>query len=569
MLSNQSIRRFGFIFICLHVFVFSSIQMNAQETKHTEEITIVGAFEPKISNAFKIDLNPKIKDDELILPVLNYSLNPIQISTWFDLDPIKPAAIRGERLSQLYKNFIKAGYGNFSTPYLEYFATNLRSDKYAFGVHVKHKSTAGKIKYYSNSASSSNMAEVFGKKFYKDYTLSGRILYDHQINHRYGRDKKAILPDLLEDSVTRQQYQMAGANLLYNSNYVETGKVNHSFGLNYYYLRDINKTSEHNINFVSRFDNTFKFSNITEEQKLGIVIAADYFNYSDTLNSENKVLVSVKPYFETDLNQYQFYAGLNAMAEIDTASTFHLYPEIKASVVIVPKSLIASIGITGGFSRNSFNELRNINPYINSVLPQSYQNNKFEVYGQVKGKIAQGFDFDLTLTNASISNMPFFVNDSSTAYQNTFDVILDDVNLLHGRATFSFQAKESVKVLFKVNYYDYTMTNEFRPWHKPEYDMTLSAKFSIRDIIFIRGEIINYGKSNAKVWKESIITSIKSVDYDQLNSWIDVNLGIEYRYTKNLSIFADFHNLGNSSYMRWNNYPVQRFSILGGLSYSF
>lgn len=564
MSSNHSIRHFGIIIFCMSSLLLSTLQLNAQATKHTEEITIVGAFEPKISNAFKINLNPKVKDDELTLPVLNYTLNPIQLSTWFDLDPIKPAAIRGERLSQLYKNFIKAGYGNFSSPYLEFFATNLRSDEYAFGVHVKHQSSAGKIKYHSNSAYSNNIAEVFGKKFYKDHTLSGRILYDHQVNHRYGYDPVLFITNPLPDSETKQQYQMVGANFLYKSNFIETGKINHSFGLNYYYLKDINKTNEHNINFVSRFDNTFNFSNITEEQKLGLVLSADFYNYSDTLNSENKMLVSIKPYIQTDLDQYRFYAGLNAMAEIDSSATFHLYPEVKAGVEIVPGSFIASIGITGGFSRNSFNMLRNINPYMNSVIPQSYQNNKFEVYGQLKGKIVQGFDFDVTISNSSISDMPFFVNDSSNKYQNTFDITLDDVSLLHARATFSFQAKESLRILFKANYYDYTMTNEFRPWHKPEYDITLSTKFSVRDIIFVRAELIHYGKSFAKEYTDfDLVNSVK------LDSWMDANLGIEYRYTKNLSIFADFHNLGNTSYIRWNKYPVQKFSVIGGLNYSF
>ena len=166
--------------------------------------------------------------------------------------------------------------------------------------------------------------------------------------------------------------------------------------------------------------------------------------------------------------------------------------------------------------------------------------------------------------------MPFFVNDSSGGYMNTFNVIVDDVDLLNARVTFSFQAKESIKILFKANYYDYTMTKEIRPWHKPEYDITLSANFSIRDIIFIRGEIVSYGKSYAKVWKRNdLIPSVYSLTYPQIDSWIDINLGIEYRYTKNLSIFADFNNLGNTSYFRWYNYPVQRFSILGGLSYSF
>ena len=216
---------------------------------------------------------------------------------------------------------------------------------------MKHHSSAGKIKYYANSAYSDNMAEVFGKKFYKDHTLSGRIMYDHQINHRYGYDPILFITDPLTDAATKQQYQFAGANILYNSNFIETGKVNHSFGLNYYYLTDINRTSEHNINFISRFDNTFNLTNITKEQKLGLIVAADYYNYKDDINSESNVLVNVKPYLQTELEQYQFYAGINAMAEIDTASTFHFYPEIKAGVEIVPEAFIASIGITGGFSK--------------------------------------------------------------------------------------------------------------------------------------------------------------------------------------------------------------------------
>ncbi|PKK92393.1 MAG: hypothetical protein CVV62_00555 [Tenericutes bacterium HGW-Tenericutes-7] len=183
--------------------------------------------------------------------------------------------------------------------------------------------------------------------------------------------------------------------------------------------------------------------------------------------------------------------------------------------------------------------------------------------------LGANIDFDITLSNSSIKNMPFFVNDSSTQYFNTFEVICDDVNLLHGRATFSFQSKESIKILFKVNYYDYTMDNEFKPWHKPEYDITLSARFTMMDIIFIRGEIVGYGKSYAKIYEYQFHNSIPLVHYPLINSWVDFNLGIEYRYNKNLSIFADFNNIGNISYMKWYNYPVQRFSILGGLSYSF
>lgn len=559
--------KFNYLFILSIVvlFMINPVKLLAQTTEHSEEVTIVGTFDPKITKAFKINLNPKIKDDELSLPILSYYLTPIQLSNWFDLSPISPAAIRGDRLSQLYNNFIKVGYGNYETPYLEFFATNLRSDEYAFGVHLKHLSSAGKISYRANSAYSNNLVEVFGKKFYKNHTLSSRVLYEHNVVHQYGFAPVLFPNDPYDDNDIKQRYQLAGANILFNSNYVETGKVNHSFGLNYYFLTDINQTREHNVNFISRFDNTFKFSNITQEQKLGLVINAEYYNNYDLQKSDNKLLISVKPYLQTDFEQYRFYAGINAIAEVDSTSNFHFYPELKAGVEIVPKDLIASIGITGGFSKNSFKKLSDINPYINSIIPSTYQNNKIEIFGQLNGKITQGVDFDIFISSSSIDNMPFFVNDSSKVYENTFDIVMDNVSLFNARITFSIQAKESIKILFKANYYDYTMRREFRPWHKPEYDLTLSAQFSIMDIIFIRGEIINYGKSFAKDYDNTrgLIIPV------EMDGWVDINLGIEYRYTKHLTIFADFNNLGNSSYMRWYNYPVQKFSILGGLSYSF
>ncbi|MCP4551273.1 MAG: hypothetical protein GY834_04360 [Bacteroidetes bacterium] len=563
---SKSKLNYLFIVGIVAIFLINSMALVAQTTKHSEEVTIVGAFDPKITKAFKINLNPKIKDNELNLPILSYYLTPIQLSNLFDLDPISPASIRGDRLSQLYKNLIKAGYGIYKTPFLEFFATNLRSDEFAFGVHLKHLSSTGKIAYHANSAYSNNLADVFGKRFYKNHTLSSRVLYKHNVVHQYGFSPALYPDDPYNDDDIKQRYQLAGANILFNSNYVETGKVNHSFGLNYYFLTDINQTREHNVNFISRFDNTFKFSNITQEQKLGLVINAEYYNNYDLQNTDNKLLISLKPYLQTDFEQYQFYAGINAVAEVDSVSNFHFYPELKAGVEIVPNALIASIGITGGFSENSFKKLSDINPYINSIIPFTYQNNKIEVFGQINGKVVQGVDFDIFISSASIDNMPFFVNDPSKVYKNTFDVVFDNVNLFNTRVTFSVQAKESIKILFKANYYNYTMSKEFRPWHKPEYDLTLSAKFSVMDIIFIRGEIINYGKSFVKDYSDSGFLIIPPVE---LEGWLDINLGIEYRYTKHLTIFTDFNNLGNSSYMRWYRYPVQKFSILGGLSYSF
>jgi hypothetical protein len=54
-----------------------------------------------------------------------------------------------------------------------------------------------------------------------------------------------------------------------------------------------------------------------------------------------------------------------------------------------------------------------------------------------------------------------------------------------------------------------------------------------------------------------------------MDGFLDLYFGLEYRYTKRLSVFLDVSNLSASKYERWYGYPVQRSLVLGGATYSF
>ena len=54
-----------------------------------------------------------------------------------------------------------------------------------------------------------------------------------------------------------------------------------------------------------------------------------------------------------------------------------------------------------------------------------------------------------------------------------------------------------------------------------------------------------------------------------LKGYLDLNLRVEYRYSKILSAFVRLQNLTGKRYMVWNNYPSQRIQLLAGFSYSF
>ena len=73
-------------------------------------------------------------------------------------------------------------------------------------------------------------------------------------------------------------------------------------------------------------------------------------------------------------------------------------------------------------------------------------------------------------------------------------------------------------------------------------------------------DIIAIGNRYAKSYDESI-------EFIKLDPFIDLNLGIEYRYSRILSAFVSLNNITSSEYYIWNQYPAYRFNFLVGFTY--
>ena len=92
------------------------------------------------------------------------------------------------------------------------------------------------------------------------------------------------------------------------------------------------------------------------------------------------------------------------------------------------------------------------------------------------------------------------------------------------------------------------------------------AGFSIfAQKIIIKTELYGLSSTKAKTFETGINLGIKEVN---LKGTVDVNLGLEYRYSKILSGFINFNNIGAVRYQRWNNYPRYGFTVLGGVTYA-
>ncbi|MFZ4401675.1 MAG: hypothetical protein ACOYO1_16710 [Bacteroidales bacterium] len=535
----------------------------SQVDDNKNEVTVVAAYEPTISDAFKINFSPNIKDSVFEQPKFSYGIQSTKIATSFQIEPIKPAVIVGDPIVKLYKNLIKAGFGTYVTPYFELFANSVRSKTYAIGLHAKHLSSSGSITDYSNSNFSNNEIEVYGRNYFKKATIDGELFFHRDAVHYYGY-KPADFPLFNED--TYQRYTLVGFNTAYTSNYLDSNNINHQLSLGFYNLSDYYKSHENNIKLGINLDKSLQIFDFTDQQTIGIKTSLDYYNNGgDLLPSGNSMILDFKPFISTNFGEYMFSIGLDACIATTTgvASKLHIYPNIEASLSVIPKILKVYGGFTGGLNKNSFKSISDENPYIGTIAPLGFSNKKFEIYGGINTSLTKAIDFNASISNATTDNMPLFVNDTMNIAHNKFTVVYDNVNLLKISASLLFKYDEKMNITLQGNLYRYSTDQEAEAWHKPGFDASLTMRYNISNKIICRAEIYTFTKMYAKTYVNSIMKS------ETISGMFDVNFGLEYRYSKILSGFINLNNLAAMRYQNWYNYPNQRFSLMAGITYAF
>lgn len=544
----------------------SSLGTFAQsKLKDTVEVDVVKAFQPTIVDAVKINDNPIIIDTTKKIPVLNYSIQSKKINTVFDIDPINPAKMVGEPLAKLYHGLVKAGFGNYTTPYGELFYNNLRSKEYSTGIHLKHLSSAATLKDYGFSGYSDNDVSVYGKKFINKQTLSGDLDYTRNVVHAYGYVGYDIGPVYLPP-ITKQRFSFINPKAELVSYFKDSSRVNHDIRLSYYNLNDINKATENNV----LADAIFK-TYIGGDEPLTVKTAVDYYNNKTPKDISHNVIIKLSPFTSFQGHKYNANVGMTVVGDVGITNTFHFYPNADINYQVIDNIFIPYAGVSGGWNKNSFKALSNANPFVSSDIILKNSNNKYNLYAGLRGTLESATSFNLKGTYSSINDMLFFVNNTS-GLGNKFNVIYDDATQLNLHGEISYQKNEKLRLLAKGDYYNYTLKNELAAWYKPQMEFAFSGNYNLRDKIVVKVDIFVLSKQYAKVFVPADSANgvyVSTIAKKELKSIADINLGTEYRYNKKLSAFVNLNNVGAFRYYRWYNYPAQRFNFIAGFTYSF
>jgi hypothetical protein len=549
---------------CLIIVLWMLVNLSstlAQTNLKDIELKAKSEFEPTIKDAVKFSDLPEITDTVKKISNINYTIQSQPIVSKYEVIPIDAAKMQNEPLSKLYRSLLKLGFGTYTTPYGEFWLSSLRTKDMVYGVHLKHLSSSSHLKNVGYSGFSDNEGEVFAKKFYKKHTLNAALNYKRNVSHFYGYD---TTENKLTKDFTRQRFQLIEPTIKLQSHYTDSTKINHQIALGFHNLTDLYKASENNIKLNTLFDTYIN------KERLFVSFDVDYFNHKSSNDTLNNTIVRLNPYFETNGKRWNIDIGVNTAIDVfsDTRATkFYFYPQINAQYDIYEHYVIPYIGLTGGLQKNSLRSFSNENPFIISNVNFENSNTKYNVFGGLKGNLSSNMSYDAKASYKAVDKMHFFVIDYSdiTTLDHKFKVIYDDVTMLNISGQLKYQYKEKLNFIAKGNYYSYKTKNLERAYHRPDYDLTLSTIYNLKSKFIIKGDVFTIGKQFAltEVYKNNVYTT----ETISLKGIVDVNLGVEYRYSKMLSFFVNFNNIANYRYYRWEKYPSQRFNLMAGLTF--
>ncbi len=484
-------------------------------------------------------------------PSFLYDFKPFTFQASQINPAIRPLKLKQEAASDIFGGYLSAGYGNFSSPYLEGFINSRRDKNKLIGAHAFLRSSDKGPVDGRNSGSGSSGVSLFAKGFSEYVTLSAEAGFENRSTHFYGYTPGS---DVSRSDI-KQSYNLF--NLQGEVANAKNSAFAYTVGAGFSYLADKFAARESEAAFD--FNSSYK---INDES--AIAIGANYYliNRKDSLVAASaRSLFSINPRYEFFVvEDLKLSAGIVAAFENDSVDNrdVHAYPDVRIAYPLSP-SVDVTASLTGGIEKVSLQTLSNENLWIAPNIPVFHTNKLFDLQAALHTKIGNKIAVNGGFSLASLKNLYFFKN--TVTDPSKFTVEYDDVTTrTNFFASLGFAQTESIKVLVRGDVYSYS-TEIAEAWHRPTYKVTGETSFNLYSKLLLDFNLIAQG--GMKAFDPLTDQTVK------LDPAFDLNIRAEYLISKSFSIFAQFNNLTSAQYPVFLNYPVRGFQGLGGLTWSF
>jgi hypothetical protein len=522
---------------------------NAQDTAITiRDKVVLSEYMPKLAEPIKEPTPATAEAPDAPLPKLSYAIIPVQFRTVSRIDLPKAMEMGKNTVPALKNNLIRLGFGNYASPLAEVYLHNLRNEYGAYGLNFKHLSANGPDKAFF----ADNSVSLFGKRFFKAGTLFANFDYLRNGLRFYGFDKDQAAPS---DGSLKQAYNTLAVNGGWESREFGKHKTQSITTLSYHNLSDKWGVQENDLLVGTSFKTLIK------KDVLKINLEYNYNAYQDSLGKFNRNFVNINPRYNLKEDKFSLSLGFNSSIYKDTGKVKpYFFPVIDAEYEIDKGNVYAIGGISGKLQKNTMRGYITENPFMGNRNQMGNTVNRFEGYLGLKGKASPHFGFTTRVYLNRYNNMAVFIADSTVLRR--FKPLYIDARVIRFNLELAYQYSEKVRMNLTGNFYNYKIFDSAQQaWQMPTAEIKLNTTYNIGNKLLFSADIFVMNKRTA-------ISEYSTVAATSLKPFTDFNLGLDYRFRKNLSLFVRVNNISSVRYQRWYNYSVLGINALGGITFS-
>lgn len=518
------------------------------DTTRPRTVTVTSEYKPVLLNSAKMNFSAASPAPDSTLPTLQYNVPAQNLFFTFQPSPLKPlAAYIDTSIQWENKNFIKAGYGNYSTPFLQAGFTLGDGKTSVVNIDAKHTSSKGSIPFQQFSKTNADVIGIFTPN--ENIEWSGKLFFDNYGTYLYG-----FQPDTLKytGEDLRQRFTTFGGKVGVRNKTINNVGINYNPSIMIDVFSD--NRSGRESNFVLNAPISKSFGKMLA---FNVGLTADITGYkSDITGTINNNLYYLSPALQFATPNFKLIAGITPSWD---NSIFNMLPNFSAEAKLNEEKFILQAGWIGYYNKTTYESLANFNPWLQQ--PAFLLNTRIkEQYAGFKGSAGDHFTYNAKVSYLNISNQPLFVNDTVTG--KSFEVVnepsMKDIRL-HGEVGYTVQEKFSLLAGATFNQYSSLAANE-KAWGLLPIEINGSLRWNILKDVVVKSDVYFWDGPRYRT---------KDMKAFKLKPAFDLNAGVEFPILPKLNFWMQFNNIFNNKYQRWNQYEVLGFNVLGGFVYSF
>jgi hypothetical protein len=542
-------------------------------------ITVVKAYDPSISDAFKVKSVPQINDTtKLKKKAVTYSIFSVPVASTFTPAKGRLSRLKPTKRPQYYDNYARLGAGNYGNILAEFSGTVEIDRDSEFGIFLNHNSSLGGIDeaVLDDSFLDTALDLSYGQRT-RDLNWSITAGGRYQAANWYGvyeplRQQLALEdPDDRDVALNYISYGIGG-NLSINDGVLDDIKLN---------LTGIS-SSEDAAEVRARLQPRLVFD--IEDTDVAFGLDLDFLSGSFDKEALRPVPQDYS-YFNASANPSINLYGDNFKAELgltvnyltdleNDEGEFNVYPDINASYILLEDQVIAYTQILGGRDMNTLQQFADENVFLAPAIDVRPTDRLIDAQLGFKGRISNNLGYKIYGSYSKENNRYFYTKDvgssvlanlaGPTELGNVFYTNYADLRTFGLGGSLSVDVSSKLNLTLSGETLDYEVTNggdfENTASQLPQFTADVVGTFTVNDKLDIGTTIYFVGERDVYRF---------GLGQETLDSFVDLNVDANYKINPRLTVFLRGNNLTGGNYQYYLDYPVQDLQVLGGAVYKF